>query len=183
MTDFKGRSYIDNIPTSNKIRRLIWFTFWFFLFKPTPRWAFNGWRIFLLRAFGAKIRRGCRVLPSCFIWAPWNLELGEYTALSDGVECYSMDKIIIGNRVTISQRAFLCTGSHDISSLRLPLITKPISIGDFVWVCAEAFVGPGCHIGEGAVVAARAVVTKPVDNWMVVGGNPAMNIKIRKIAN
>lgn len=183
MKNFIGRSYIDNMPRKLKVRRLIWSSVWFFLFKPTPRWALNHWRIFLLKLFGAKIGRGSRVLPSCFVWAPWNLEMGEYSALADDVECYAMDKIIIGDRVTVSQRVFLCTGSHDISSLRLPLVTKSIHIENFAWICAEAYIGPGCNIGEGAVVAARAVVIKSVDKWNIVAGNPAVPIKQRIIVS
>jgi putative colanic acid biosynthesis acetyltransferase WcaF len=90
-----------------------------------------------------------------------------------------MDKIKIGSKVAISQRSFLCTGSHDISSLTRPLITKPIIIHDHSWICSEAFIGPGVTISEGAVVAARSVVTKDVKEYEVVGGSPAKFIKIR----
>lgn len=181
MTDSLSHKYIDKIPIKNKIARLIWNIVWIFLFRPTPRWALNSWRISLLRLFGSEIGKGCRVLPSCFVWAPWNLKMGDYSVLADGVQCYTMNKINIGDHVSISQRAFLCTGSHDTASLTLPLITKPILIGDYSWICAESFIGPGCDIGTGSVVAARAVVTSSVTEWCIVVGNPARLIKSRII--
>jgi putative colanic acid biosynthesis acetyltransferase WcaF len=48
-------------------------------------------------------------------------------------------------------------------------------------VCADAFVGPGVTVGEGAVVAARAVAVKDIDDWMIVAGNPAQSIKRREL--
>lgn len=75
---------------------------------------------------------GNRVSPSCFVWAPWNLEMGDYSVLADDVDCYNMARIKLGSKVAISQRTYLCTGTHDISSLTRPLVTKPISIGDHV---------------------------------------------------
>jgi putative colanic acid biosynthesis acetyltransferase WcaF len=180
-SEFKGKSYIDTLPKSLKIKRFIWNIIWLLLFNPTPRWALNSWRIFLLKLFGANIQEGSRILPSCKIWAPWNLTLGEYTVLGDYVDCYNVDKIIIGDRVTISQRTFLCTASHDITSLRLPLIHKPIVIENFAWICSECFIYPGCIIKEGSVIAARSVLIKESNSWSVYAGNPAKEIKKRII--
>ena len=77
---------------------------------------------------------------------------------------------------TVSQRTYLCTASHDIRSPRHEQTEKPIIIEDRAWVAAEAFIGPGVTIGEGAVVGARAAVFKDVEAWTVVGGNPAREI-------
>ena len=63
----------------------------------------------------------------------------------------------------------------------LPLLQSPITLKDNSWVAAEAFVGPGVTIGEGAVVGARAAVFRNVEPWNVVGGNPAKFIKRRVI--
>ena len=181
MNSFEGKSYIDGISKSLKFKRLIWDTVWILLFRPSPRWALNSWRLYLLRMFGAKIGNGSRVLPTCKVWAPWNLTMGEYSVLGDNVDCYSINEVIIGDRVTVSQRAFLCGGSHDIQSLRLPLISKRIVIESFAWVCAECFIGPGCKVAEGSIVAARSVLTKDTNEWSVYGGNPAKQIKKRVV--
>jgi putative colanic acid biosynthesis acetyltransferase WcaF len=63
----------------------------------------------------------------------------------------------------------------------MELTYNPIIIKDQSWVAARAFVGPGVTIGEGAVVGACAVVTKDVEPWTVVAGNPAKFIKNRVI--
>ena len=96
-------------------------------------------------------------------------------------DCYNAASITIGINATVSQRVYLCTASHNISSSRHEQIEKPIIIEDRAWVAAEAFIGPGVIIGEGAVVGARAAVFKDVESWTVVGGNPAKFIKKRII--
>ncbi len=179
MSKFEKYKYKDQLSKKSKIARAVWNICWFFLFKTNPRGMLNSWRIFLLRFFGAKIGHGCIVAPTCFVWAPWNLTMGDFSVLGDHVDCYSMNKINIGSKVAVSQRAFICTGTHDISSLTRPLMTKPITISDHAWICAEAFIGPGVEIAEGAVVAARAVVVTPVAPYNVVAGNPAKFIKKR----
>ena len=63
----------------------------------------------------------------------------------------------------------------------MQLIKTPIKIDNDAWICADAFIGPGLSIGEGAVVAAAAVITRDVDPWTVVGGNPAKLIKKREL--
>ena len=82
-------------------------------------------------------------------------------------------------KATVSQYSYLCSASHDISDPSLRLTSAPIVISDGAWVFADAFIGPGVTIGEGAVVGARASVFKDVDAWVVVGGNPARFIKKR----
>jgi putative colanic acid biosynthesis acetyltransferase WcaF len=60
-----------------------------------------------------------------------------------------------------------------------PLIAKPIVVGGSAWIAAEAFVHPGITIGEGAVIGARAVVTKDMPAWMVCVGHPCQPVKPR----
>lgn len=127
-------------------------------------------------------RRGCRIAPTCSIWAPWNLEIGDYTAIADGVDVYAMARITLGSKVTISQRSFLCTGTHDTRSLLRPLVTREIVIKDHVWVAAEAFIHPGCVLEEGCVVGARSVVTADLPAWMICVGAPCRALKPRDIA-
>ena len=107
--------------------------------------------------------------------------MDEYSCLDEEVKCYNVAPIRIGAQSTISQGAFLCTASHDITDKKNPLITAPIVIESQAWVGAEAFVCMGVTIGEGAVVGARAAVFKDVEPWSVVGGNPAKFIKKREI--
>lgn len=153
------------------VARIIW-TAAFPLFRFSPRICF-GWRSFLLRLFGAKIGRNVHVYNSATIYMPWNLELGDWSAIGELAYIYNLGPIRIGNRVTISHRAHLCAGTHDHTLPDLPLIKPPININDQAWICADAFIGPGVVVGEGAVVGARAVAMKDVEPWSIVAGNPA----------
>lgn len=174
-------NYKNRHPLSSKMMRAVWNMVWLLLFRPTPRGILYGWRRFLLRLFGARIGKGVNILPSCKIWQPWKLSMGDYSCLSENVDCYCVDRITIGEQVVISQGAFLCTASHDISSPVMELTYLPIVIGSQSWIAARAFIGPGVTIGEGAVVGACSAVFKDVEPWTVVGGNPARLIKKREI--
>ncbi|MBB3206299.1 putative colanic acid biosynthesis acetyltransferase WcaF [Rhodopirellula rubra] len=137
----------------------------------------------LLRSFGASIGANARISPSARVWAPWNLTVGEEASIAHNVDCYCVAPISIGAHATVSQYAHLCSASHDISDPHMSLTMLPISIADQAWVCAGAFIGPGVDIGAGAVVGAHAVVTRSVDEWTVVAGNPARPLKRRELRN
>lgn len=164
----------------NKAARLLWQWAWLLLFRPVP-WFWHAPRRLLLRLFGARVGRGAQIMPSARIWAPWNLSLGDHATVSHGVDLYSVDRIEIGAHATVSQRAFLCTATHDIDHPNMPLMTAPIRIGAGAWVCAEAYVHPGVTIGTDAVAGVRAVVLHDVPPGQVVGGNPARFIRMRNI--
>lgn len=150
------------------------------LFRFSPR-RFFAWRVFLLRLFGASIGREVHFYNSVQVFAPWNLTVGDWSAIGESSLIYSVGKISIGNRATISQRAHICAGTHDYTKPDLPLITPPIIISDQTWISADAFIGPGVTVHEGAVVGARAVVFVDVPAWTVVAGNPARAIKKREL--
>ena len=178
------KNYRNRHSTKSKIARFIWNLVWFFLFRPTPQRGFTlcaRWRVFLLRLFGAKIAPHSHVMSSAQIWQPWRLKIGPYVAVSENVLLYSVDDITIGESATISRDVFLCCASHDLSSPIMELVHKPITIGPQAWIGARALILPGVTIGEGAAVAAGAVVTKDVPPWTVVGGNPAKVIKTREL--
>lgn len=148
----------------------------FFAWTPRQLW---GWRRFVLRVFGAQIGREVQVYPSAKITIPWNLSIGDQSAVGDGAILYALGPIRVGERVTISQRAHLCAGSHDYTDAAMRLTKPPISVGNDAWICADAFVGPGVAVGDRVIVAARGVVVKDVPEGTIVGGNPARLIKQR----
>ena len=164
---------------ANRIRRFLWNLAYVLLFRFSPRFL-HSWRSYLLRIFGAKIGKGCHVYPKAKIWAPWNLEMGNYSCLADDVMCDSMDRVIISEKVVISQGTRLITGSHDYENPRFPLYAKPINIKSHVWVATEAFICQGVTIEEGAVIGARSVVTHDIPAWTVCAGNPCKVIKQRE---
>src|SRR5712675_1843972 len=145
---------------AEQLRRVLWaFGKPFFRFSPRPCF---GWRRTVLRCFGASVGKHVNTYPSTRIYFPWNLTVGDWSAIGEDVLIYNLGPVKIGSRATISHRAHLCAGTHDYTRLDLPLLKPPIEIKDQAWVCADAFVGPGVTVGEGAVVGARAVVVKDV---------------------
>jgi putative colanic acid biosynthesis acetyltransferase WcaF len=162
----------------NRLKRVLWNTICLILFKYSPA-PFHAWRRFILRLFGAKIGSKVHVYGKVKIWAPWNLHLGDYCGIGDGVNLYSQDKIYIGKYAVISQGAHLCAGTHDYTKPGFPLLTKPIIIGNYAWIASEAFIHPGVTIGEGTVVGARSVVTADLPEWQICSGFPCKPIKPR----
>lgn len=148
------------------------------VFRYSPRLCW-GWRRGILRLFGAKIGAGVHVYPSVRVAVPWNVEIGDQAAVGDRAVLYSLGKIKIGPRATVSQGAHLCAGSHDLSRPDRPLTKPPINIGEDVWIAADAFIGPGVSIGDKAVVGARAVVVRDVEQGWTVVGNPARRVRSR----
>lgn len=130
---------------------------------------------------GAKIGQECNVLPGCKILMPWNLELGDYSAIGRDVEIYNFAPIKIGAMTVISQYVFLCTGTHDFTHPHMPLIFYPITVGKECWVAAGAFVAPNVTIGDGTVVGAYSVVSKSLPEWKICAGNPCRVLKDRTV--
>ncbi|MEO7931669.1 MAG: putative colanic acid biosynthesis acetyltransferase [Chthoniobacterales bacterium] len=143
------------------------------LFRYSPRLLW-GWRRQLLRLFGAKVGGNVHIHPTVRIFIPWNLRIGDWSSIGFDALLYNLGTLVIGENVTISQRAHLCGGSHDYRDTSMPLLKLPITIEDNTWICADAFIGPGVVIKRDSVVAARAVVVKNVDTGTIVGGNPAL---------
>jgi putative colanic acid biosynthesis acetyltransferase WcaF len=166
--------------TGEQCRRVLWGAGqWLFRFSPHPCF---GWRRFVLRCFGARIGRNVNFHPSTIVYFPWNLTVGDWSAIGEDAFIYNLGPVTLGEKVTVSHRAHLCAGTHDHTQPDLPLLKPPIVIQDQAWICAEAFVGPGVTVGEGAVVGARAVVVKNVAPWTIVAGNPACVIKQRTLS-
>jgi putative colanic acid biosynthesis acetyltransferase WcaF len=173
--------YQNALSRKNQMARFLWSVVWLLGARWLPRSLGNGWKLFLLRLFGAKVHKKAVVYSSVRVYMPWNLEMDAYACLAPEVDCYNAAKIKIGAHTTVSQKSYLCAASHDISKSHNPLITAPIVIEDQVWIGAAVFIGMGVTIGQGAVVGATASVYKDVVPWTIVGGNPAKYIKKRII--
>jgi putative colanic acid biosynthesis acetyltransferase WcaF len=167
--NFRGRSGI--------IVQLWWFV-QAILFKPSPQILY-GWRRFLLRLFGAKIGKNVIIRPSVTITYPWKVSIGDYSWIGDDVELYSLGEIEIGKNVVISQKSYLCAGSHDYTKEDFPIWSKKITIEDECWIATDVYVAPGITIGKGTVVGARSSVFKDLPPQKVCVGTPAKPIKDR----
>jgi len=170
----------SSISRSNVLKRAVWSVVYIVLFRATPR-PLHRWRCFLLKLFGAKIQSNVRVYQSCKVWAPWNLVLDEGSCLGDYVDCYSVAPIHLRKGAVVSQYSYLCTASRDYSDASMPLMCSSIVIDEKAWVTADVFIGPGVTVGAGAVVTARSSVFDDIKPWTIASGNPAKEIKPRKL--
>ena len=160
---FRGRS---------KICVELWWLVQATLFALSPQ-AMYSWRALLLRLFGARIGRQTIIRPSVRIPYPWKLTIGDYSHIGDEVHLYTYGEIEIGDRVVVSQRSYICTGSHDYTSPTFDLFAKKIVIEAEAWVAMDVFVAPGVTIGRGAVVGARSSVFHDVPPGTISMGTPA----------
>lgn len=163
----------------NRLVRMLWCMTWLLLASWTPR-ILHPWRRFLLRLFGATMGTNSDVRGSARVWLPSNLTLGDYSVIGPNVTCHSQAQITLGYRALVSQGSYLCSGSHDVDSPDFQLIAAAIYIGDYAWVAADGFVGPGTKIHEGAVLGARGVAFGELDAWTIYVGNPSRKIRMRK---
>lgn len=138
--------------------------------SPQPCYA---WRRGLLRLFGAKVGKCVVVRQTARITYPWKVEVGDHAWIGDHVELYSLDRIKIGQNAVISQRTYLCTGSHDIKDIAFSYRTACIDVEDEAWIAADCFVAPGVRIGRAAIVGARSSVFSDIDPAMIAYGSPA----------
>ncbi|HBC8780783.1 TPA: colanic acid biosynthesis acetyltransferase WcaF, partial [Escherichia coli] len=110
---------------------------------------------------------------------PWKLTLGDYAWVGDEVNLYTLGEITIGAHSVISQKSYLCTGSHDHASQHFTINATPIVIGEKCWLATDVFVAPGVTIGDGTVVGARSSVFKSLPANVVCRGHPAVVIRKR----
>ena len=175
-------------PLGEKLIQRFWECARAFLCWPTS-FFMRRWRVLVTKMFGSlykgpgSISWAASLSRKCRIDYPWNVTIGEKSSVNDGAWVYALGEVKVGRNVCIGEDVKLLTGSHDVDSPTFDLVTKPICICDNVWIATGAMVMPGVTIGEGGVVAAGSVVTKDVEPWTVVGGNPAKFIKKRMLCN
>ncbi len=138
-----------------------------------------GFRRWLLRRFGAQIGIGAIIRPSVTVPYPWKLQIGDHSWIGDNTVLYSFANITIGNNVVISQKSYLCAGTHDYQSTSFDIQAFPIVIEDEAWLAADVFVAPGVTVGKGAVVGSRSSVFNDLPPMMVCVGSPARPVHAR----
>ena len=136
-------------------------------------------RLYLYRRIGMKVGRGCVIRRGVYLGSPNELELGDGSFVGRA-SLYCTGGVRIGKNVNVSDGVAIITAKHDVNSPKFEALYVPIRIEDWAWIATNAIVLAGVTIGEGAVVAAGAVVTKDVPAYSIVGGNPAKVIGERK---
>lgn len=116
----------------------------------------------------------------CINNAVGDVTIGDYSRI--GIHCTVIGPVCIGHHVNLAQGITVTALNHNFNDTNRRIdeqgiTTKPVVIGDDVWIGANAVILPGVSIGSHAVIAAGAVVTSDVEDYTVVGGVPAKVIK------
>jgi len=178
--DFSSYSQGNYSPGRGMLVRCLWAIFSLLIFE-------SGWcpisklKVALLRLFGAKIGSGVVIKPHVRIKFPWRLTLGDRVWIGQDAWIDNLAEVTIGSHVCLSQRVYLCTGSHNHRKSSFDLITEPIEIASGSWICAAAIILPGTQIGELAVISAGSVVQGRVEPTAIMRGHPAEKVAVRII--
>jgi len=133
----------------------------------------------LLRAFGAHVGTRCHFYPGAKVWAPWNLRCEDRVTFADGAEIYNPSPIFFGSHAIVSQGAYVCGATHLYNEPEFRMVTLPMNIGRYAWICARAIVAPGVNVGEGAILGIGSVATKDLEPFGIYAGHPARKVKER----
>ncbi|HIJ64865.1 MAG TPA: acyltransferase [Candidatus Hydrogenedentes bacterium] len=128
--------------------------------------------------------KGVRIGVDCLVKFPERVEIGDYCRVGSYCFWHAEGGLRIGRNVIFGPRTTIWTANHNWRDPNcLPYgtddIMAPVVIEENCWICLGASIVPGVTVGEGAIVAMGAVVTKDVPRLTVVGGNPAREIAVR----
>lgn len=150
-----------------------------------PRYRIlNAIKSLFLKLNGAVIGKRVVFYPGVWIAPGRNLEVGDDVDFAINVVIESAGGVTIGARTLIGHGTKIISGNHGIPAGRQRITEAksmrcPVIIGQDAWIGANSVILPGRTIGEGAVVGAGSIVTKDVDPFTVVAGNPARLIRKR----
>ena len=174
-----GDPYLRASTTlANRAARALWQIVYVLLFRPSPR-PLHAWRAALLRLFGARLGKHAHIYPRARIWAPWNLHAEDVVAVGDDAIVYNPAPISLGSHSVVSEQAYLCAASHDYRDPTFPMISAPIVVERYAWICARASVQMGVTVHEGAILGLGAVATADLEPWSIYVGVPARRVKAR----
>ena len=139
----------------------------------------SGWRVWLLRLFGAQVGNGVVIKPHVRVKFPWKLIIGDHTWIGESVWIDNLAEVRIGSNCCISQGAYFCTGSHRWDRETFELETKPIVIEDECWVGAKTQIAPGVVMQSGAVLTLGSIASSNMAGGSIHTGMPAVRVKTR----
>jgi len=129
---------------------------------------------------GFEIGKGTTIFMNCKFDAAKGLIIGNHSVINANCRLDTRGGLEISNNVSISEHVIILSADHDMDSKNFEGRTKKITISEYVWIGTRATILPGVNLGEGAVIAAGALITKSIDAFSVVGGIPAKVIKKRQ---
>jgi putative colanic acid biosynthesis acetyltransferase WcaF len=177
---YLGQGCSTPYSASENANRILWAMVQGTLFRWSPR-TWHGFRARLLVLCGAHIPEPGHVVifPTATVVFPKKLSLAPRAMIGPRVTLYNLAPISIKRGANVSQNCHLCSGTHDYGKWSMPLVAKPIVIGENAWLGADVFVGPNVAIGELSVIGARSVVVRDMPPRSVCAGNPCRVVKAR----
>lgn len=137
-------------------------------------------RRFFYRLAGIKIGRGSTIHTGARFYDPRNISIGEDSIIGEGVVLDGRDLLEIGSHVDIASEVMIYNSEHDVNDENFIAKNSPVKIGDYVFIGPRSIILAGVTVGQGAILAAGAIVTKDVPPYAIVGGVPAKIIGERK---
>ena len=135
-------------------------------------------RNLMSKLIGKKVDDTFRIFPPFTADFGKNITIGKNVFFNSGCRFQDQGGIVIGDGTLIGHNVVIATINHDLDPRKeRKNHYAPVVIGSHVWIGSNATILPGVTVGEWAVVAAGAVVTKDVEPYTVVGGVPAKFIK------
>lgn len=180
--DKMGRplTFSEAFPKIKKRLYNYWLDFELMLLRWVGHIPLHSVRKLAYMAAGIKIGR----FSTLHMWAnffnPLNIQIGEGTIIGDHCFLDGRAPLKIGNYVDIASQVLIYNSEHDLEKEDFSAIKEPVEIGDYVFIGPRAIILPGVKIGNGAIIAAGAVVTDDVPDFAIVGGIPARIIGERK---
>ena len=179
-TDLSRFSNSDYKPGS-KWKIALWYVVSMCIFR-SAICPFSGFKVLILKMFGASIGKGVVIKPSVHIKYPWFLSIGNYSWIGEKVWIDNLTEVTIGSDCCVSQGAMLLCGNHNYKKSTFDLITQPIILEDGCWIGARSTVCPGVKCMEHSILTVGSVATGDMEAYGVYAGNPAVKIRERIIS-
>ena len=137
-------------------------------------------RLAVMKELFGEIGEGCTVYQGFHCDNGKNIKIGDHAFINYNVSIMDRGKVTIGDHILLAPNVVITTSNHplELQMRRKPVgYASPVTIGNDVWIGANAVILPGVTIGNNVVVAAGAVVTKDVPDNILVAGVPARKIR------
>jgi acetyltransferase-like isoleucine patch superfamily enzyme len=175
--EFRQKSWLGEAA-----RRLWWIRYYTaeFLMMLAGYIPMHSARMFLYRrVFGMTIGEETSIHCRCRFYNPRDIKVGCYTAINNDVLLDGRSGLQIGSSVSISELVVILTLEHDLDHPEFATVGGRVTIEDFVFIGTRAIILPGVTLGKGCAVGAGAVVTRNVEPYAIVAGNPARFVRFR----
>lgn len=153
---------------------------WWFVNTILSNFPSKRFRFWCLKVMGMNLSKNVRFYAGFHIRSLKGITIADGVSIGPKVLLDGRMGLSIGKNAVIAYEAIIWTLNHDYNDVNFCGKGAPVSIGDYAWICSRSIILPGIKIGEGAIVASGAIVTKDVPPYAIVAGIPARIIGKRE---